>query len=333
MLSDLPPVRRTLLALPLLMTVGVVPVTDPGTVISGPIVTSSRAEVEPGGHTALTIDGFASPYVQISICGNEARRGSVDCNMAASEGVEVRQDTPLRLQMPVAAPPVDCPCVIRVVGMDASEVALAPIVVIGHPVGPLVDPPAIGDVVAVSISAREMPNGAIDALRSGLGGRTNYQVTVRVKNLANTPLKQVSVSASAGRSASDDSLVSLDLEDPGLLGVGQTWQQTVSVSIPAPAFGTTEWRAVVSGAGPTVVTAITTKHKPWLLFVLVMVLVINISLLLIRWRVRRRAARRAQAVEAAAIEGNAGNALIDATSTDESAATVTERAREFVSSS
>jgi hypothetical protein len=190
----------------------------------------------------------------------------------------------------------------------------------------------LGDLVAVSIVARSSPAGAVDALRSALGGRTSYLVTVRVKNLATTPLKQVNVSASAGRSATGDSLVSLDLEDPGVIGVGQTWQQTVTVVIPSPAFGTTEWRAAVSGAGPTVVGSSTTKHRPWLLIVLVLVVVMNISLLLIRWRMRRRVARQALQPDDAGLQGS-----IDETSIDPAAlhpdSTGAERVREFTSSS
>ena len=332
MATQLQPLRRAMLVLPLLMAIGVAPITDSDSTTSGPIVSSSRPKVEVNGRTVLTIDGFISPYVTISICGNEARRGSADCNMSASEGVEVRGDAPLALQMPVAAPPVDCPCVIRVVGKDSGEVAVTPIVLIGHPIGPLVDPTVFGDLVAVSIVARETPKGALDALRSALGGRTSYSVTVRVKNLATTPLKQVSVSASAGRSAADDSLVSLELEEPGLIGVGQTWQQTVAVVIPSPAFGSTEWRAAVSGAGQTVVGTSTTKHRPWLLIVLVMVVVLNTSLLIIRWRMRRRAAREAL------LPGDAGSDLaidetaIDPTSLDAHDATA-EHIREFISSS
>ena len=332
MATQLQPVRRAMLVLPLLMAIGVAPITDSDSTTSGPIVSSSRPKVEVNGRTVLTIDGFISPYVTISICGNEARRGSADCNMSASEGVEVRGDAPLALQMPVAAPPVDCPCVIRVVGKDSGEVAVTPIVLIGHPIGPLVDPTVFGDLVAVSIVARETPKGALDALRSALGGRTNYSVTVRVKNLATTPLKQVSVSASAGRSAADDSLVSLELEEPGLIGVGQTWQQTVAVVIPSPAFGSTEWRAAVSGAGQTVVGTSITKHRPWLLIVLVMVVVLNTSLLIIRWRMRRRAAREAAqhddaASDLAIDETSNGPASIDAHADD------LERVREFISSS
>jgi hypothetical protein len=259
--------------------------------VSGPLVASSKKAVEPGGRTTLTIGGFTSPWVQISICGNEARRGSADCGTDTSEGVEVSRSEPLTIAMPVAAPPADCPCVIRVVGQNADEVAHTPIEVIGHPVSPLTDPPLIGEVVAVSITATELFTGALDALRSDLGGRTSYEVTVRVRNLANTPLKRVNLSASAGGGEGDDSVARVDVDDPGLIGVGQTWQQTVVVELPAPAFGSTEWRAVASGAGPSVIATSATEHRPWLLIAAAAALVVIVWMLFVRWRMRRRAAR------------------------------------------
>ena len=135
-------VRTALMALPLVLAGGMSARGESDPFTSGPAVAVNPGEAAPGGNVTLTVDGFTSPYVTISICGNESRRGSADCNMAASVGVEVPQDgTPLVLQVPVVAPTVDCPCVVRVVGRDSIEIALAPLFITGHPVGPVVDPP------------------------------------------------------------------------------------------------------------------------------------------------------------------------------------------------
>lgn len=284
--------------------------TPDGPVVSGPIVTTTVTEAPVGARVPLTFDGFLSPFVTISVCGNEARRGSVDCNMSTSEGTEISGSRPGYYQMHIDTPPADCPCVIRVVGKDASEVALTPIVITGHPVSPPVDAPHLGQLVAVSVNARKTPNGIPDALRSDLGGRTTYEVTVRVKNITTTPLSHVQISASAGHGKSDDSLVSIDIDDPGLIGVGQTWQQIVSVEIPAPVFGKTEWRAVVSGAGPVVTARSVTKHRPWLLMALVMLVLFNGWLLFVRWRTRcreRRAATVPDEADLGTIDGPSGS--------------------------
>ena len=280
--------------------------------ISGPVVTLDRTEVHPGEEIVVTMEGFAPSTLTISVCGNEARRGSADCNMRESEGGVTPNDdgTPALREMPAAAPPVDCPCVIRVSNRNNDEVAVTPIVLIGHPVGPVIDGSSPGDLLVVSVSARSAPEGLVEAVRSDLGGPTNYQVTVTVKNRSTTPLRQVRVAASAAR-GSDNNLVTLDVADPELIGVGQTWQQTVSAVVPAPSFGRIDWLVVVSGAGSTVNASSYTRHRPVLLTLLALVVVINISLLAIRWTARRRIARESLTVERV----HAGDAS-DATSSD-----------------
>ena len=72
-----------------------------------PSVAIDRPEVAPGEHVVLTIEGFTATSVTVSVCGNEDRRGSADCNMAASQSVDMHTDgAPSTAEIPVAAPPV-----------------------------------------------------------------------------------------------------------------------------------------------------------------------------------------------------------------------------------
>jgi hypothetical protein len=263
--------------------------TGPGAgFVFGPAVAADRAGAEPGQRTTLTVDGFRSPWVTISVCGNEARRGSVDCNLTGSVTNEFNDpEQAMVLSYVITAPPTTCPCVIRVVGRDATEIAVTPFAVTGHPRGPLVDPPIVDDLFTVTISARTRASGALDAIRAELGGPTNYEVTVRVTNTTTTPLRQVRLSGSVGPN-SQERLTTLDLDDPGLLGVGQTWEQTVAAVVPAPSFGEFEWQVAVSGAGPTVVATVTTTHRPWLLIALVLLAVVSFFAVVIRFWVRHR---------------------------------------------
>ena len=260
---------------------------------TGPVVTLDRTEVNPGDQIGLTIDGFSVSSVTISVCGNEARRGSSDCNMSASEGQRLNPDgTPTPADMPVAEPPVDCPCVIRVSDRSNSEVAVTPIIIIGHAVGPVVDPPGLGTPLVVSISAQPAARGLFELIRPSLGGPATYDVTVTVKNTSTAPFSSVRVSGSAGRNPSDN-LVTLTLSDPGLIGPGQTWQEVVPAVLPAPSFGTVQWRVVVAGAGPTVRATESTHYRPVLLIVLALLLVADIFMLITRRLVRRRREREA----------------------------------------
>jgi hypothetical protein len=261
---------------------------------TGPTVVAGRSEVSPGSTLRLTIDGFDSPWVTMTVCGNEARQGSGDCDLPGSVTNEFNPGSPTMIyNYPVGTPPTDCPCVIRVVGRDTREIAQAPIVLTGHPVGPIIEPPVIGEMVELDVVARVGDMPGMSGLRSQLGGATTYDVTVSVRNISNAPLQQVRLSGSAGRNASDN-LTELPFDDPGLIAVGQTWQQTVAVVIPAPSFGAVQWRATASNAGPPVATSITTQHRPWLLILLVLVAVGSLGLVFLRWLVRRRAERDEQ---------------------------------------
>ena len=129
-------------------------------------------------------------------------------------------------------------------------------------------------------------------MRASLGGPSTFQVTVTVKNLTTELLRHVAVSGSVGR-GEEDSVVSVPLADPGEIGPGQTRKQVVTVKIPAPTFGSLHWRVAASGAGPTVTVISTTRHRPLMLTVLAMILVLDVAFYLIRRRMRRRTAREA----------------------------------------
>ena len=259
---------------------------------TGPEVTLDRDEIEPGERVVLTIDGFAAANVTISVCGNEARRGSVDCNMFASEGLKLDTDgTSTVIQIPVAAPPVACPCVIRVSDKTNDEIAIAPITLIGHPIEPLIDPPDLSDALDVTISSHPASPGLFSQIRTSLGGPATYEVTVTVKNRSAVPFTAVSLAGSVLRGR--DQLATLEFDDPGLLAPGRTWQQVVTAKVPGPSFGSLHWRVDVSGAGSVITVTQTTDQRPTLLIVLVLFLVADVFLLLIRFTVRRRARREA----------------------------------------
>jgi len=264
---------------------------------TGPVVILDRDEIVPGDRVGLSIDGFDAVNVTISVCGNEARRGSVDCNMFASEGLRLDTDgTSTIAQIPIAAPPAPCPCVIRVSSRTNDEIAVAPIVLTGHPVAPVTEGSTLSNLLAVSITARAAPEGLLARGKASLGGAATYEVTVTVKNRSTVTLRQVSLAGSAGRS--DDDLAVLVLDDPGVIAAGQTWQQVVDVEVPAPSLGSIEWRLAASGAGATVTATDVTRQRPLLLMGMVMLLVLDLGVLAIRRTVRRRAGREAAAAGA-----------------------------------
>ena len=255
---------------------------------SGPKITLDRDKVSIGDSVRVTITGFDTSYVVISVCGNEARRGSADCNMVQSDGRPLSQDgTPTIGVMPISTPPAPCPCVIRVASRMNDQVAISAITIVGHPVAEVVDAVDAPPGVSVSIRAVAAPNGVTGWVKSSLGGGAAYDVTIAVKNQSTTPISRLAVTASAGRGGNSDIAVP-DFGDPGTILPGQTWQQTVTATVSAPSLGTVNWRASVAGAGMGAQATTSTQNVPWLLLALVAFLVIDLALLLVRFRIRRR---------------------------------------------
>lgn len=273
---------------------------------NGPAVQVKPERAKVGEQVTLAISGFSSPWVTASICGNNALRGAADCDMAASEGNELDPDTPVsRFTMPVSAPPTTCPCVVRVVGADQAEMALVPIEVIGHPVGPLSEAPTLEGLVDAVVTVREQPPGFIGSVVASLGGDTTFEVTLALRNRAPETLSAVLARGSAFDTA-NDAVASFDLGAAPPIAPGQTWTTSVLVVVPTPSIGSIDWVVDVIGAGPSLTGTTSTEHRPVLLIVVLGLAVLSLSSFVARRLVRRHAARsEAQAAAAAAADAGA----------------------------
>jgi hypothetical protein len=281
---------RRLTSMVVALLVGVAAPSTPAAaqpVVSGPTLVVDRSEVSPGDRVVLTIAGFQGQPVIISVCGNQARRGSVDCDMTSSLARETQVDRAVGTDFTVTAPPAPCPCLIRVSSQNNLQVAIAPMVIVGHPVGEVVGGATASQPLGVAITANPAPDGAGATLRSLLGGSTTYDVTIRVTNRATFEVENIAVAATFTRGWSDDTR-NVEIPDPGTLAPGQTWIETVQADVPALTFGDVEWRATVSGQGPSVTATDITPSQPILLWLLGAILVIDLLILLVRQIIRMR---------------------------------------------
>ena len=284
---------RLAAAVPLLLMVAAPDPEPPASAgsTSGPAVEVRPERGRPGDRIDLSVSGFDSPWVTASLCGNNALRGSGDCNMVASEGNELSRDLVVsRFTMPVSVPPVDCPCVVRVVGADQSELAVVPFEVIGHPVSDLVEAPSLAGLVDAGVEATEEPAGFVAAMVASLGGDTVYEVTLSVRNRSPEALSAVSARGSA-LDADGNALVTFDMGTAPPIAPGQTWSSAARVTIPAPALGKIVWAVDVVGAGSALQAETSTRHRPMLLILLLCVAVLSVAGLIARRLVYRHAAR------------------------------------------
>jgi hypothetical protein len=247
----------------------------------GPTITVDRADASPGDNVVVQLSGWKTHTVTVSVCGNAAARGSGDCNMVASEGIGLLRDKDISTRdFVVTAPPTPCPCVLRASSATNDEVAVAPMELIGHPVGPIVGSPA-REPVRVAVSARRAPDGLVAALRAGLGGATPYEVTVTVENVSTQPVSSLALGGSATLRGDRD-VTELSLPATGEIGPGETWRHTVAAELPAPVIGEVTWQVTASGAGAPVTAEESTNSLPVLLVVLILVFVMD--MFAIAWR-------------------------------------------------
>src|SRR6478672_3880981 len=82
--------------------------------------------ISPGAAAAsetitVSVAGWPEGSATVSVCGNEARRGEDDCDGNGARSIDVVADGSGAASL-VVAPPVDCPCVVRVAADQATLV-------------------------------------------------------------------------------------------------------------------------------------------------------------------------------------------------------------------
>lgn len=262
-------------------------------VTDSPTVVPDVTDLQIGQRVRMTITGFEAPVIIMAVCGNEARRGSVDCDNRGSQARETNLDgTPTIGSVVVGAPPAPCPCIIRVTSDNNDEVAVVPITIAGHPVADVVEPSEFVQPLVTEIDAVFIPGGVADRLRSSLGGPLRYEVTVTVRNTATYTVEDVLATARFIRTRYTDER-SITIDDPGALAAGASWEDVVEVEVPALTIGDVLWRLEVSGTGAPVIAEDATTYQPVALYVVAAVLILDAIILL--WRAARRRRRRKNA--------------------------------------
>ncbi len=273
----------------LALSAAAVAVTAPGAAAATPAVHVDRSSVPVGERVMVIMEGFpAQRSVTITVCGNAARRGSIDCAVTRSQGYGVSGfDKVHATSFEIAAPPAPCPCVIQVSDATFTQVAYAPIDVVGHPTGAIVAG-AVDAPLSVELAVKRSRQGVAGWLRSALGGPTTYAVTVVVRNRVGETLNDIKLTARAGRSGNDQARV-VRFEGLRELTPNQAISRTQKVTVPAPGIGKVTWTVAASGAGPVTKQTATTNQRPLLLFVLLLVLVADVG-----WYGQRRLVRRSR---------------------------------------
>lgn len=247
---------------------------------ASPTIVLDRNAAKVGETVLVTIQGFEAKSVTLTICGNQARRRSADCNLPNSEGQRLSETDPATVAaLPVVAPGPTCPCVVVASTSGFDQVAMAPIEILGHPVGPVVGPLPV-DALDIDVTAERSSPGIVPGLRAMLGGPTTYEVRVAVTSRVAEPIESVVLTGTVGRSGRD--VATLPLPVMGSLQPGETWQDTVRVEVPAPVIGNLTWEVHALGTGLNASSTSSMSAVPWLLVVLVGILLVDVAAIVAR---------------------------------------------------
>ena len=252
-------------------------------------ITLSADIVGIGDSLRVTLTDWEAGAVTISICGNEARRGSVDCALRESQGVgPFRFGLPESALLAVVEPPAPCPCVVRVSTPGNDAVKTAPIELRGVRVGPVVGAQPPGPVLRVTASVSAPKGAGLQRLRSAVGGRTPRRLQLTIFNTGSTPATRLDLSAAVGRDAQGGEPLRIPTIES--LGGGQSTTVEIPFTLAAPAFGDYVVFGTVYGPGSPVGFTARTAKSPAVLLMVLAVLGLDAALVGVRRVQRHKAA-------------------------------------------
>lgn len=274
------------------------PAGTPGTSTpTGTLVTTGRLVLDSmatstGPVRVVKLEGWPAGPVTISICGNEARRATEDCDLSSAFAAVVPETGNVTAILPTAHPPIGCPCIVQVATKESSLVRSVPIELPGVPVlRPEERPKPIGAIPAAQldvVAALEPDEDATlgDRALALFGGPVHHTLVLTLHNTGTTPMRNLTVIAAAG--SSPTSGASLALPAVGALAPGEQRALRTAVTVPAPAVGTWFAHGTIYGTDAPVPFSSHTESRPWGLFALAVLA----AGLLVRRVVRRRRRRR-----------------------------------------
>ncbi|UUZ61370.1 hypothetical protein [Nocardioides sp. B-3] len=147
-----------------------------------PQVSPGRDRVRVDAEVPVTGRGLEpeTPVTAV-VCGNGARRGSLDCGLGSGLEVGVQSDGTFAAPMRMVAPPQPCPCVVVVTGATVAAIT-TPVRLLGHPVhggglGPRARRVAQPEIV---VESAELDGGT--SLGTWFGGAGEAVLTVTLRN-------------------------------------------------------------------------------------------------------------------------------------------------------
>ncbi|MGW0885022.1 hypothetical protein [Streptomyces sp. NPDC002671] len=164
----------------------------PAAAAAGPAVQLSDSQAGTGGSVTVSGDGWrAHTLLMLLICGRATPErgvigGTNSCANGDGRAVTTDADGAFSKKLPVAEPPVPCPCVVHVATVTGARAeADAVLQVAGHPVAPLPAEPSGGRLSILSDTRLTGSSG----LLTWFGAPPSRTLVFTAGNLGSTPIK------------------------------------------------------------------------------------------------------------------------------------------------
>ncbi|MEU1603910.1 hypothetical protein [Micromonospora matsumotoense] len=226
-----------------------------GAAAAGPGVTLPAGALRVGQRVLVGLDGWPAGTVQIEVCGNAARRGALDCATGAATHGQVPPVGRTTLPVLLAAPPVACPCVLRVRTPTGTATAVADLTLAGM-TAPAVAPTVPAELTLVALRAvdRSGPRGWF-----GLPGELAVRITLH--NPGPQEITDPAFQLTVGPPGRARTIVAAPAV--GTLAAGQTREYHVAVPTDAAPFGRYEVDGRIAVPGRPLAFTVAAARRPW----------------------------------------------------------------------
>ncbi|GGZ63365.1 hypothetical protein GCM10010387_66000 [Streptomyces inusitatus] len=254
-----PPARRrrarplALLLLPLLAAAPAAPATAAD---AGPETALSRQRAAPGEEITVSGAGWRpGALLTLLLCGQNMIGGTNSCANAEGRAVTADAGGSFSRKLPVAKPPVPCPCVIHAATVTGDRAARdAPFAVAGHPTAPL-PRPAGGKLAVLTVPRLEGESGILVRF----GAPPSRRLALTVGNLGTAPVTDPVL-----RLGTAHGVYAPEWQERrwrGTVQPGEKARLTLPVELPAGAYG--DYRISLRHGGRTLLTHPWDVPRPW----------------------------------------------------------------------
>ena len=195
-----------------------------------PELTVTGSEPQVGEKLTFSLEGWPAGTVHAELCGNEAARGSTDCATSSAVQFYVPASGKATGRLTVVAPPVACPCVLRVTTLGpAPTTRTVPVALKG------VTAEAPAETAPGRLRVAELEVVSTGGRAALLGLADEMVVRVGLRNEGTAEVGDATMHLLTGRPGRAGEVV--PAPQLGVIAPGQTREYLIRVPVGAPVFG------------------------------------------------------------------------------------------------